>query len=584
MKIQRLKSHIANQIAAGEVIERPASIVKELVENSIDANSSHIEISIEKGGHKKIQVRDDGDGIALDDLNLAFERHATSKICNTNDLQHIATLGFRGEALASIAAIARVRLTSKAFDSQQAYCLHNHRDNFVNPEPAAHLTGTTLEIADIFYNTPARRKFLRSTTTEFQHIQRLVERLALSHFSLAFTLTHNQKKTFEFQKANSEEKKLQRIAKILGDDFVKSVLKIRLQATDCALYGYIAEPRYTRGQADMQFTFINGRFVRDKTILHAIKQAYHDVLFHGRHPAYILYLEIEPSLVDVNVHPTKHEVRFRDSRLVHDFIKKAIQEALASDKPGITPSSHSFATSHQKLQPFHQQQVPTQQVALSVSETVQNYQPTTTVKSSISQSLIPQQISLGNALTQLHDIYILAQNEQGLVVVDMHAAHERILYESLKTELKHHQIVAQPLLIPIYLNLNLAEMSAWENNQSLFKECGIETEQSGPDQIVIRSFPVLLKTTNAENVVRDVLSDLVNNGLSQRLPQKINVALATIACRAAVRAHHRLSIEEMNALLRDMENTEHGGLCNHGRPTWKIISMKELDQYFLRGQ
>ncbi|ACJ18294.1 DNA mismatch repair endonuclease MutL [Coxiella burnetii] len=574
MYIRRLNDQTANQIAAGEVVERPASVVKELIENSIDAHASCIRVDILQGGAKQIRIQDDGDGIHPEDLVLALERHATSKIAKIDDLQDVTTLGFRGEALASISAVSRLTLTSRQKNAEMGYRISNISHKIMTPVPAAHPQGTTIDVQDLFYNTPARRKFLRSPATEFQHIRRIIERLALSHFTTEFLLHHNEKEIIHFKSATTISGQENRIKSILGDVFMQSALAIEFSQSGLTLKGYIAEAAYTRSQPDLQYIYVNGRFVRDKLIAQALRQAYHDVLFHGRHPAYVLYLEIDPAFVDINVHPTKHEVRFRDPQWVRDFLIHAVKTALAQTKPGI---AHPLPQSTAEYNP------------------ITNFAPTPLIEGQGNLSLIQEQPApytqtivhkhpLGHALAQLQGIYILSQNEKGLVIVDMHAAHERILYEKMKKQLAEVGLVMQSLLVPINLSLNPQEITAWQTNKALFARLGFEIESFGPDKIVVRRHPSLLKPKNLENLIRDVLADLITHNTTSRVGERINAVLATLACHAALRAPHYLTIEEMEALLREMEKTEHGGLCNHGRPTWKQFDIAELDTFFLRGQ
>lgn len=588
MRIHILDELLANQIAAGEVVERPASVIKELIENSLDAGATEITVEVEAGGQHLIRIRDNGMGIHHEDLPLALSRHATSKIKQFRDLEAVESLGFRGEALASIAAVSRFKLSSKQADAASGYCVTPSQDAAV---PAAHPVGTTVEVRDLFYNTPARRKFLKTAKTEFNHIETVVHRLALSHFEVGFTLRHDQKDIFVARPATALAQKEARIAKILGRDFMEAALHIEFQAAGMHLAGWIAEPTFTRGQADMQYFYINGRYIRDKLLMHAVKQAYHDVLFHGRHPAYLLYLKMNPASVDVNVHPTKHEVRFRDSRTVHDCVVRGVHEALESVRPDVLCTSSDAVVSAQPIAqaaaaPVHQaaavrtpafaqRAMPMQQQAmpLVIEKQMQGYQQ-------LSERIPP----LGYAIGQLHHIYILAQNETGLVIVDMHAAHERVLYEALKSAYTTGNMPVQTLLVPKTLSLSAAEYTAWEAQQADFAALGIETEALGPDTIVIRSTPQRIKENEIDQLVRDVLADIATQETSHRIEARFNATLATIACHAAVRANHALAIPEMNALLRKMEETDHAGQCNHGRPTCRTFSLDELDKLFLRGQ
>ncbi len=667
-RIYRLHQHTTHQIAAGEVIERPASIVKELMENSLDAGAQAIHLDIEYGGHKLIQVKDNGHGIHQADLVLALERYATSKIKEASDLQHIASLGFRGEALASIASVARVELVSRHQETAMAYRVEAETSHVSDPSPAAHPIGTTITIRDLFHNIPVRKKFLRNPATEFRHITMMVERIVLSRFALNVVLSHNGKEMRRFPASYTETTHLDRIEAILLSGFRKAAVPIEYQQASMVLSGYLGDPRYTRGQADSQYIYINGRFVRDKLIARAIHQAYQDVLFHSRYPAYVIYLDIDPELVDVNVHPSKYEVRFRDSRLVFDVVKHGVQQVLENIKPGATVSltqegsnavtsdkkglsqPHSIALSPNKVPhaipsvldhasplssprqaPKHlsvreQSAVgytthPASQTELKAnlgergrdpaeidadvaSERLSRTEATTTATvgtkddqpidalqpnkearqaSSPITELAPSP-PLGYALAQLHRIYILAQNQQGLIMVDMHAAHERILYEKMKREMKASGLMLQPLLMPIVMDLNTQEQGVWATYGRQMVSLGLGLKQVDAKTMSLDALPAVLPAHQAEPCIRDILSDLANHAGLACVQEKIHAILAAVACRSALRAHHHLTIEEMNYLLRQMESTQHGGLCNHGRPAWKQFSMRELDAWFLRGQ
>ncbi|OGT48859.1 MAG: DNA mismatch repair protein MutL [Gammaproteobacteria bacterium RIFCSPHIGHO2_12_FULL_41_15] len=585
MNIQQLDAHLTNQIAAGEVVERPSSVVKELVENSLDANANKIQLDVLQGGRELIRIRDNGDGIHPEDLPLALLPHATSKIKTLSDLEKVMSLGFRGEALASIAAIARVELTSCFRGESHGYHVSAADGDISAVKPQAHPVGTTVAIKDLFYNTPARRKFLKTIKTEFSHIETIMQRLALSHFATSFELIHDSKVIFNLPSAHQLAQKEKRLAQLLGKEFMQHALAIEFISAGMKLWGWIAEPIFNRSQADMQFFYINNRFVRDKLLNHALRQAYHDVMFNNRFPAFILYLEIDPSIVDVNVHPTKHEVRFRDTRLVHDFVFSGVHDALKSLKPAAatpvmiapSPEPMHYATMprHQPSMPFMVQEQMTAYKAL--------HQPVEQVEV-IQKEEKPQDHPLGNAIAQLHDIYILSQNQQGLVIVDMHAAHERILYEKLKLQHQQHQIALQHLLVPMGVELNREEMNAWHTLQNHLQALGIMTDAVGPESIVVRSVPILIKEATIPALIHDVLADAISDEETHRLEEQINHTLATMACHAALRAHHRLSLIEMDAILRKMEVTENSGQCNHGRPTWTQISMMELDKLFLRGR
>lgn len=613
--IHRLSPRLANQIAAGEVVERPANIVKELVENALDAGAMRIDIDAEQGGVKRLSIRDDGCGMEKDDLPLALSRHATSKINTLDDLEAVGTLGFRGEALASISSVSRLVLTSKTANADQAWSvLAEGRDMDAQLSPAAHPTGTTVEVRDLFFNTPARRKFLRTEKTEFNHLEEAVRRLALSRYDVSFSLRHNQKVIHDVRPAQQTIEKEQRLSALLGRKFIDQSVFIEQQAVGLTLSGWVGLPTYSRSQADQQYFFVNGRVVRDKLVAHAIKQAYRDVLYHGRQPAFVLYLWLDPKLVDVNVHPTKHEVRFRDGRLVHDFLFRTLHKALAEVRPedqlttttldapahGMPPQADSAtpmsndAMSVQSQGPSLQKPLRWQQPYANASQPdrghVQEHmaayqslsQPLNVPRSDVQQDGdIPP---LGFALAQVKGVFVLAENEHGLVLVDMHAAHERIVYERLKNALDAQALQTQPLLVPVNVNASEAEMDAAEQYGDTFAELGIELERTGPESLRVRQIPVLLQNANVDALVLSMLSDLMNYGTSDRVLAHRNELLSTMACHGSVRANRKLTLPEMNALLRDMEATERSGQCNHGRPTWTQLSMSELDKMFMRGQ
>ena len=593
--IRLLPSRLIDQIAAGEVVERPASVVKELVENSLDAGARRIEVELERGGIKLIRVRDDGRGIPADELALALARHATSKVRSLEDLEGIRSLGFRGEALPSIASVARLTLTSRAADADQPWRLGPGDEA---PRPAAHPVGTTVEVRDLFYNTPARRKFLKSDKTEFRHVELLLKRLALVRFDVAFRLRHNGREIFSFAEAPERAAQEQRLAALLGAPFLAESLYLEQTRGDLRLAGWVGLPTFSRSQGDMQYFYVNGRMVRDKLVSHAIRQAYQDVLYHGRHPAYLLYLELDPRLVDVNVHPTKHEVRFRDSRRVHDFLFHTLHQVLADQRPhdrlgntgAVTPPQAASAPEPAKAAPPPPRQGP---LDLPVREPAPAAYAASLAwqKPADRGRAAPPPATdegepppLGYALGQLHGIYILAENRDGLVVVDMHAAHERITYERLKAGLASQGIRRQPLLVPITLKVSPAEAELCQERQELLTRLGLEVDRLDSDTLVIRALPSLLEGADAEGLLRDLLADLVQYDDSRRLEAAINRVLATMACHGSVRAHRRLSLAEMNALLRDIERTERSGQCNHGRPTWTHLDLEALDRLFLRGR
>ena len=585
MPIQQLPGHLVNQIAAGEVVERPASVVKELVENSLDSGARAITIDIVAGGQKLIRVRDDGSGIPKDEIHLALSRHATSKISSLDDLQAVASLGFRGEALPSIASVAHMTLSSRHADS--AWQVTADNGVISDPAPVAHPVGTTIEVLDLFYNTPARKKFLRTERTEFNHIEKWIRRLALARPDVAFTVTHNRRPVLQLAVAADEAARLARIGKICGEAFASQALFINRESDSIALSGWIGLPTYNRSQADMQFWFVNGRSITDKTLAHAVRHAYRDVLFHGRYPAYVLHLTMDPATVDANAHPAKHEVRFRDSRSVHGIVSQAIEFALRDTRPGghqISPPATTVIGSHliqQSSMPLGARGGMTSAVA----EAMSGYQALTdipmTEQSLPDSSAVPP---LGFAIAQLGGIYVLAENADGLVVIDMHAAHERIVYEKLKTSFADSKIVRQPLLVPMAVSVSEAEAGRAEESQELFARVGMTVDRSGPTSLVIREIPALLKQGDAEALLRDMLSDLQEADVSNQIEDTCDEILATMACHGSIRANRSLTIPEMNALLREMETTERADQCNHGRPTWTSISLAELDRLFLRGQ
>ncbi len=601
MRIHPLSIQLVNQIAAGEVVERPASVVKELLENSLDAGATRIEVDVEQGGVKLIRVRDNGSGIHRDDLALALSRHATSKISNLDELEAVTSMGFRGEALPSIASVSRLQLISREQGSDSGWMLSSDGSSEITPpQPASHPTGTTIEVRDLFYNTPARRKFLRTDKTELAHIDQLVKRLALSRFDVAFHLRSNRRETMTLPVALMQPEKERRIAELLGPAFLEQSFNMRNEAAGLVLTGWVAHPTFSRSQADMQYFYVNGRSVRDKLVTHAVRQAYRDVLFHGRHPAYVLFLELDPRLVDVNVHPTKHEVRFRDGRMMHDFLFRSLHRTLAESSPGFQvdrstgeivaaegteaagPTLRSALSPASKPSP---QQTP---FRFKVREQRSGYQAGFAMQMPAPEGEAPEREGatppLGYALAQLKGIYILAENESGLVLVDMHAAHERITYERLKQSLSERQLGSQPLLVPLAVAVSRREADMAEEHSALFKRLGMAVDRIGDETLVVREVPVLLQGTDSERLLRDLLADLVVFGNSERVESEIDKVLATMACHSSVRANRRLSIAEMNALLRDMERTERSDQCNHGRPTWSQLALDDLDKLFMRGQ
>jgi DNA mismatch repair protein MutL len=628
-RIQLLSPRLANQIAAGEVVERPASVAKELLENSLDSGARRIEVEVEQGGVKLLRVRDNGSGIAPDDLPLALARHATSKIRELEDLEGVLSLGFRGEALASISSVARLTLTSRTADASEAWQVETEgRDMLPRVQPAAHPVGTSVEVRDLFFNTPARRKFLKAEKTEFDHLQEVIRRLALARFDVGFHLRHNGKTVFSLHEAADEMARARRVGTICGPGFLEQALPIDVERNGLRLWGWVGLPTFSRSQADLQYFFVNGRAVRDKLVAHAVRQAYRDVLFNGRHPTFVLFLECDPTGVDVNVHPTKHEVRFREGRMVHDFLYGTLHRALADVRPEdqlAAPAATTELVRPSGLQAgefgpqgemrlaaavleqpqgeqrpafsangagagYQYQYTPRPSQPLNTGETQAVYREfyapldntsATPVSLPESQGDIPP---LGYALAQLKGIYILAENAVGLVLVDMHAAHERIMYERLKVAMASEGLSGQPLLVPESLALSQREADCAEEHAQWFQRLGFELQRLGPETLAIRQIPALLKQAEANRLVQDVLADLMEYGTSDRIQAHLNELLGTMACHGAVRANRRLAIPEMNALLRDMENTERSGQCNHGRPTWTQMGLDDLDKLFLRGR
>lgn len=588
MPIRELPSHLVNQIAAGEVVERPASVVKELVENSLDAGARSIAVDIVEGGRKLIRVRDDGAGISRDELSLALSRHATSKIESLDDLEAVVSLGFRGEALPSIASVSRLTLTSRPADQESAWRVEADNGVLSGAAPAAHPPGTTIEVHDLFYNTPARRKFLRTERTEFGHIDRWLKRLALARPGVAFTLSHNRRRVLDLAPATDVDGERARLERLCGEEFATQAIAIDREADGLALGGWVALPTFNRSQPDLQFWFVNGRSIGDKTLAHAVRHAYRDVLFHGRYPAYVLYLTIDPAAVDANAHPAKHEVRFRDARRVHGVVAQSVEQALAETRPG----GHDVA----RIAPRVQQvtggttQAP---IAFGTRSTPSNEQVRETLATYRAMAAAPVTEAgpgtgavppLGYALGQLSGIYIVAENAEGLVLVDMHAAHERILYERLKTSFDDRHIVRQPLLVPLSVAVSKREADLVEECADLLETLGLVIARSGPTRVVLREMPALVKQSDAETLVRDVIADLATGSDSGRVAASCDDILATMACHHSVRANRRLSRDEMNALLREMESTERADQCNHGRPTWTALSLADLDRLFQRGQ
>jgi DNA mismatch repair protein MutL len=587
MPIRQLPGHLVNQIAAGEVVERPASVVKELVENSLDAGAGAIAVDILSGGQKLIRVRDDGCGIPQEEIELALARHATSKITSLEDLEAVVSLGFRGEALPSISSVARLTLCSRARSGESAWQVEADGGAVSSPRPAAHPVGSTVEVHDLFYNTPARRKFLRTERTEFNHIDKWIRRLALARPDVAFTLTHNRRVILKLDAARDDQSRLERLSRICGETFASNAIVVQREAEDIALYGWLALPTFNRSQPDLQFWFVNGRSITDRTLSHAARHAYRDVLFHGRFPAYVLSLSMDPALVDANAHPAKHEVRFRDGRRVHGMVSQAIEYALSETRPGGYEAAPSGPLPEITNKPS-QKWIPLGGGGPSpaaVAEAIGAYrtlaQPHPVTESAVDSGDVPP---LGFAIAQLSGVYVLAENAEGLVIVDMHAAHERIVYEKLKRSFDAKEIVSQPLLVPVTIAVSESEAALADEHAEIFQRLGLDVSRSGPGSVIVREVPALLNHGDVENLVRDVLSDLQSGGRSNQVEDACHELLATMACHHSIRANRTLTHEEMNALLREMETTDRADQCNHGRPTWTTVSMSELDRLFLRGR
>jgi DNA mismatch repair protein MutL len=638
-RIQLLSPRLANQIAAGEVVERPASVIKELLENSLDSGARRIDVDVEQAGIKLLRVRDDGGGISSDDLPLALARHATSKIRELEDLERVMSLGFRGEALASISSVARLTLTSRTRGADQAWQVETEgRDMASRVQPAAHPVGTSVEVRDLFFNTPARRKFLKAEKTEFDHLQEVIKRMALARFDVAFHLRHNGKTILSLHEARDDVARARRVSAICGPGFLEQALPIQVERNGLKLWGWVGLPTFSRSQADLQYFFVNGRAVRDKLVAHAVRQAYRDVLFNGRHPTFVLFFEVDPAVVDVNVHPTKHEVRFRDGRMVHDFLYGTLHRALGDVRPedqlagttsvtalvrptgpeagefgpqgemrlannvleapqgpawnapaGPNPGSGSGAGYQYQYTPRPSSVLPAEEARAAYSTFFAPLPGTAQANADVTAGVaLPESHGdippLGYALAQLKGIYILAENAHGLVLVDMHAAHERIMYERLKVAMASEGLSGQPLLVPESIAVSQREADCAEEHMATFQQLGFELQRLGPESLAIRQIPALLRQAEANRLVHDVLADLMEYGTSDRVQAHMNELLGTMACHGAIRANRRLAIPEMNGLLRDMENTERSGQCNHGRPTWTQLGLDDLDKLFLRGR
>lgn len=620
MRIQLLPDQLISQIAAGEVVERPASALKEMLENSLDAGSTDIQVALLQGGIKQIRVVDNGQGIEKNDLALALTRHATSKIATLEDLESVASLGFRGEALASIASISRTQVLSRVKDNPHAWRIASNGSKVSTIEPAALDVGTVIEVDDLYFNTPARRKFLKLENTEFGHCDAVFKRIVLSRADVAFSLQHNGRVSMRLPVTTPEK----RIEAVLGSDFSDESVAFDESAAGLRFWGLAAKPTFNRRSRDTQYTYVNGRFVRDKLLSHAIRQAYKDVLHHDRHPAYVLFLECDPNLVDVNVHPSKTEVRFRDGQSIHRFIFHALHKALATPTgisnavtasqaasnpfASATPSNgdganagQSSASTYPQFQStmplsvqepnhFYQKmfgdQVPQVARTDSVVDVLAQNVPLETAGEEQQQAVA--EFPLGFAVAQIHGVYILAQNAQGLVIVDMHAAHERIMYEQLKNSLDSKNVAMQPLLLPESFHADRIEVATvqalLESDDNALTQLGFELAIISPTTLAVRAVPSMLQHADVVGLARDVLKDLSEYGATRALTERRNEMLGTMACHAAVRANRSLSAPEMNALLRDMEATERSGQCNHGRPTWFQVTMEDLDKMFMRGK
>jgi len=593
MFIRQLPELLINQIAAGEVVERPSSVVKELVENSLDAGAQSIQVFLEQGGKRLVRVVDDGDGIAKDELPLALNRHATSKIASLEELQEVESMGFRGEALPSMASVSRLTLTSRTHDAGHAWQIKTSNGVVEDVIPASGAFGTQVELRDLFYSVPARRKFMRTDRTEFAHVDELLKRFALSRPDVGFQLQHNNRVVRQFPPVRTDEEMLVRLEAVVGKEFVEHALKIDEQRGSFGLRGWVAEPRYNRAQADRQFFFVNGRVIRDRLVAHAIRQAFRDVLFHGRHPAFVLFLELPFRGVDVNVHPQKHEVRFRDSRSVHDFIYSTLNRCLAG--AGIGAGAMRPGTDvHGPVSAGQTGEWAARQTSMpmNVAEQIQSYaQLVSSPSRGSGGGQMPSTFEtdqefppMGFALAQLHGVYILAQNQHGLVLVDMHAAHERITYERFKTGMAEDGIRSQNLLVPVTVHVSEREADMVEKHADKLESLGISCDRTGPQSVVVRKVPTLLQHADMSRLLQDVLSELVTDGKSLKIEAEMDEVLSSMACHGSVRANRQLNIAEMNALLRDMERTERSAQCNHGRPTWIQMDMQSLDRLFLRGR
>ncbi|WP_321323670.1 DNA mismatch repair endonuclease MutL [Thiomicrorhabdus sp.] len=633
--IEQLPSYLADQIAAGEVVERPASVVKELLENALDSGANQIDILIEEGGEKSITVIDNGHGIPKDELLLAVSRHATSKIKTGADLASVATLGFRGEALASISSVSRFEIISRHQDESAAWKLYAEGEgNWSDAQPSAGKVGTRISVNDLFFNTPARKKFLRTARTEFSKIDQLVKSVMLSRPNVGFKLVHNQKVVRQVYAVTDQASLQKRLSQLMGSAFVEQSLSIAFETQDISLSGWVGLPTFNRSQTDMQYVFVNGRIVRDRLLSYAVKQAYADVLYHGRHPAYLIFIEMPHDLVDVNVHPAKYEVRFANGRWVYDFLRRSVRDAVAKPVVSETGSGASLnsvmpgldsTSAGQKPYSLYRPESGTQNISIQESISFQapsDYQNNHSIPTAFSPNqggynadlaeLIQQRRQggdltsmgvsetqsdyesavqnsenmpmLGFAKAQLHGVFILSENQHGMVLVDMHAAHERVVYERFKQQWQNDRLISQPLLVPMALTFEQSYITVWQEHQELFEKLGFAMEELGPEQLKVTAVPVLLAKSDIAGLVNDMIADLNVAGQTQQVEERINHILSTMACHGSVRANRQLTIAEMNALLREMEVTERSDQCNHGRPTWVQLSMNQLDSLFMRGQ
>jgi DNA mismatch repair protein MutL len=579
-----LPSALVDQIAAGEVVERPASVVKELLENSLDAGARHIDIDIEGGGATLIRILDDGQGIAADELALAVQRHATSKISTLDDLAAITSLGFRGEALPSIGSVSRMRVASRREGAIEAVEIRVDGGEVDDIKPSSQPRGTLIEVRDLFFNVPARRKFLRAESTEWGHIARLVERFALARFDVAFRLRHGGRLLLDAPLTTSAEGRRARVAAILGDEFIASAIEFERRSGSVSLHGWLGQPQAARASSDHQYAYVNGRTVRDRLLASAVRLGYRDVLYHGRQPAYLVYLELDPSWVDVNAHPQKLEVRFRDSRQIHDFVFRSVHSALGVPA-GIAAPTADATSLGVAAAGARSAGSTTATLPLEMPRASPTFNPwiSGNLTEGVAEAVVARAGELGTAIAQLHGVYILAQSALGLVLVDAHAAHERVLYEKLKLA-QGDRAASQRLLEPRVVDVALHVTEFFDQQAAEFERAGFEIDVIAPGKLAVRAVPGLLAQEDPAPLIRDVLNDLVDEQGSHHLDGTVNALLGNIACRSAIKANRRLSLPEMNALLRDMEATERAGQCNHGRPTWTTLSLAQLDQLFLRGR